>query len=348
MTKHELFMKIALNEARKYKGLTHPNPAVGALIVKNDKIISIGAHKKAGHDHAEVDAIKNAKENLYGSSLYVTLEPCNHFGKTPPCTKAIIEKGIKKVYIGALDKNPLMSGKSVEFLRKNGIEVYTDILREECEELNEDFFTFIEQKRPYITLKIALSLEGKYSFEDKNLKWITSEKARNFSHFFRKEASAIGVGINTILEDNPFLNVRLRDTSYKKIVIFDKYGDFESLLKKELNILKNKEPIYVINPKIDKALDNIEFIKIPLEKDFFNLEKLYEALTQKDIIHIFIEGGGKTLSYFINEEAFDRIIIFRAFSLFKEGKFLDIKKYIPLNIYKKIDFEKEDLIILKK
>lgn len=204
----QYFMELALRLARERKGLTHPNPTVGCVIVKDGKVIAQANHERAGLPHAEAKALSIAGESARGSTLYVTLEPCTHFGRTPPCVDAIIKAGVKRVVIATLDPNPLVSGKGVQRLKEAGIEVTVGVLEEEAKRLNEDFFTYITKGRPYITLKFAQSLDGSLATKDYHSKWISSEESRKYAHRLRAEASAVLVGINTVLRDNPSLTVR--------------------------------------------------------------------------------------------------------------------------------------------
>ncbi len=223
----EKFMCLAISQAKKAFAWTHPNPQVGAVIVSSvesgEKILTTGYHHNYGNLHAERDALKNAFENgidVKGSTLYVTLEPCCHFGKQPPCTQAIIESGIKNVVIGSRDPNPLVNGKGVKILEDAGINVIQDFLRDECDEINRIFFHFIKFKTPYIIVKYAMSADGETSCAGGNSKWITGELARKNVHKTRANVMAVMTGINTVLKDDPLLNVRLDDDEN------DEFDDF--------------------------------------------------------------------------------------------------------------------------
>lgn len=214
----EKFMRLAISQAKKAFAWAHPNPQVGAVIVSSvesgEKILALGYHHNYGNLHAERDALKNASLagiDVKGSSLYVTLEPCCHFGKQPPCTQAIIESGIKNVVIGSRDPNPLVNGKGVKILEDAGINVIQDFLRDECDEINRIFFHFIKFKTPYVIVKYAMSADGETSCANGNSKWITGEAARKNVHKTRANVMAVLTGINTVLKDNPLLNVRLDD-----------------------------------------------------------------------------------------------------------------------------------------
>ncbi|CNE87287.1 riboflavin biosynthesis protein RibD [Streptococcus agalactiae] len=209
MMKKEDYMALALKEAEKGMGFVAPNPLVGAVIVKDDRIISKGYHKRFGDLHAERQAIKNADEDISGSTLYVTLEPCCHVGKQPPCTEALIKSGIKKVVVGSLDPNPLVSGKGIALLRKEGLNVEVGILREECDALNERFIFHMTYKQPFVYLKYAMTLDGKIATKTGDSKWISNEHSRQSVQKLRQKCSAIMVGINTVLADNPRLTCRI-------------------------------------------------------------------------------------------------------------------------------------------
>lgn len=208
----ERYMKQAISLAQKGLGWTNPNPMVGAVIVKNGKVIGEGYHRKYGELHAERDALRNCTESAAGATIYVTLEPCCHQGKQPPCTEAIIQSGITRVVIGSLDPNPLVSGKGVEILRKHNIQVDDRLVcNEECIAMNYVFFHYIRNKQPYMIVKYAQTLDGKIATHNGLSKWITGEKARERVHMDRHRYSAIMVGVNTVIKDDPMLNCRCQD-----------------------------------------------------------------------------------------------------------------------------------------
>ncbi len=321
MTKDEYYMRLALEEAYKYKGQTHPNPAVGALIVKDDRIISTGAHQKAGTDHAEIVALKNAKESVKDATMYVTLEPCSFHGKTPPCCPAIISSGIKRVVIGSVDPNPKVSGKGIEWLTSAGVEVKVGVLKKECDKLNEDFFVYITQKRPFVTLKCAMSMDGYLAKEDGESKWITSEKARQLAHLHRKYSSAIMVGINTVLKDNPELTVRLEGNTYQPYtIIIDPNLDTPL----DANVFKKgyDKVIIITNPNSDKR-KRFEDLSIRLlELESLDINAILKALYELNIMHIFVEGGAYTISRFLESNIWDKMLIFRGYKFIGHGKSL--------------------------
>lgn len=215
------FMEKAIALAKKGRGRVSPNPMVGAIIVKNDNIIGEGYHESFGEAHAERNAIANCTESPKGADLYVTLEPCCHFGKTPPCTRAIIEAGISRVFIGSADHNPLVAGKGVMELRANGIIVKESVCIEECDKLNEVFFHYIKTKRPFVTLKYAMSVDGKIATYKGESKWISGEKSRNKVQETRSLVGSIMVGIGTALQDDPLLNCRISGGNQPLRIICD-------------------------------------------------------------------------------------------------------------------------------
>lgn len=203
------YMKRALELAKRGIGYTSPNPMVGAVIVKDGEIIGEGWHERYGDLHAERNALKNCKGSPQGADMYVTLEPCCHYGKQPPCVEAVIEAGIKRVFVGSKDPNPLVAGKGVKILREHGIEVVEDVLKDECDRLNEVFFYYIQTKHPYVVMKYAMTMDGKIATYSGLSKWITGEKAREHVQNLRHRYKAIMVGIGTVLADDPLLTCRI-------------------------------------------------------------------------------------------------------------------------------------------
>lgn len=282
------FLKETLKLAKKGAGWVNPNPMVGTLIVKSGKVISTGYHKKAGLPHAEIEAITHARSDLAkleGTTLYVNLEPCVHFGKTPPCVDEIIRSGIKRVVCSTLDPNPRVSGKGMTALKKAGIEVELGKLADKAQVLNEAFFTFHEKKRPFIAIKFAASLDGKIATSTGDSKWITNEKARNYARSLRGKYQAILVGVNTLIKDDPHLGVRIRGKKDPVRVIPS------SGLHPNAQVLRDQNFI-VINTK--SILD------------------LLSLLREKEIISILVEGGGKTLGSFIDAKVVDKVYAFHA------------------------------------
>jgi len=281
MTPNEIYIKRCFQLAENGLGLVAPNPLVGCVIVHNDKIIAEGFHQNYGGNHAERNAILHVEDEnlLRESTLYVNLEPCSHFGKTPPCADFIIEKKIPKVVVANLDSNPEVCGKGIERLRNAGIEVITGVLEDEGRFLNRRFFTFIEKKRPYIILKFAQSLDGfMYNETDR---WITNEAMRNLVHKWRSEEPAIMVGTNTILVDNPQLNVRAYFGKNPLRITVDKYQK----LPKGLHFFDNSQPT-----KIYQTTD---------------LSEILNDLHSQKIQALIVEGGAKLLQNFIEKNLWD-------------------------------------------
>ncbi len=208
---HEKYMREAIEIAKTALGHTAPNPLVGCVVVKDGRVISKACHERYGEFHAERNALLRCMEDTTGADLYVTLEPCCHQGKTPPCTDIIIEKGIKRVFVGSMDPNPLVAGHGVEILRNHGIEVVTGILADECDRMNDIFMYYITTKLPYVAMKYAMTLDGKIAAYTGDSKWVTSDKTREHVMFLRKKYTSILVGINTVLQDNPMLNCRMEN-----------------------------------------------------------------------------------------------------------------------------------------
>ena len=217
----EFYMRRAIELAKKGRGWTNPNPMVGAVIVKNGSIIGEGYHEKCGELHAERNAIASLTESAEGATLYVTLEPCCHYGKTPPCTEAILEQKIARVVIGSRDPNPKVSGKGAKILREAGVRVEEDFLREECDALNPVFFHYITTGLPYVAMKYAMTADGKIATKTGASKWISGEEARSLVHEMRHDYMAIMAGIGTVLADDPMLNVRLEGKKSPVRIICD-------------------------------------------------------------------------------------------------------------------------------
>lgn len=297
------YMRKALELAEMGAGFVNPNPMVGAIIVKNGKIIGEGYHRYFGGNHAEVDALNSTVEDPRDSTMYVTLEPCSHFGKTPPCVNAIIERGISKVVIAMLDPNPLVSGRGVEILKNNNIQVVTGVLEGEAKRLNEVFIKYITTKLPFCLMKSAMSIDGKTATESSDSKWITSSSSRIYVHRLRHRYSAIMVGINTVLTDNPKLTVRIPDFQGKnpiRIVI-----DSKCKTPLDSNAVKGISEAKTIIATTDLAdIDKIhkleslgvEVLIIPNKSGHVNLNILMKKLGEMAIDSILLEGGG-TLNY---------------------------------------------------
>lgn len=307
-------MRIAIQEAIKGSGFVNPNPLVGAVIVNDEKIISTGYHKKYGENHAEINAFENAENEVEGATMYVTLEPCSHYGKTPPCVDKIIEKKIKRVVIGMLDPNPLVSGNGINKLMNAGIEVECGVLEEECKKINEVFIKYITKKNPFVLLKNAMSLDGKIATKYGESKWITGEKSRVYVHELRNEFKGIMVGINTILTDDPMLNCRLDNGRNPIKIIVD--SSLRIPLEAKVLINEPEKTIIATTEKSDiNKINKIENLgaKVISVPDYFgkvNLNLLMEKLGELKIDGILLEGGG-TLNFSALESGIvDKVITF--------------------------------------
>lgn len=302
---HEFYIKRCIELAKKATGKTYPNPLVGAVIVHNGKIISEGFHQKAGENHAEINAINSVKnpELLPESTIYVSLEPCAHFGKTPPCSLKLKEIGFKKVVIGAMDSHDKVNGKGKKILMDAGIETISGILEKECRDVNKRFFTFHEKNRPYIILKWAESNDG---FIDKDFRptKISNELASQFVHQLRSEEHAILVGTNTALNDNPSLTTRLVEGRNPVRILID----FELKIPRDFKIYNDEAPTLVFNQEKDADEGNVEFTKI--SKENF-LEDLIKKLYENQIQSVLVEGGSRTLQTFIDANLWDETIIIK-------------------------------------
>lgn len=315
----ERFMSLALLLARRRKGLTHPNPTVGAVVVKKGEIVGLGWHEGAGKPHAEVVALEQAGKEAKGSTLYVTLEPCPHHGRTPPCTEAILRSGVSRVVIATLDPNPQVSGRGVERLRSEGVEVEVGVLEEEARLLNEDFFRFITSERPYVTLKLAQTLDGKVATLSGDSKWITSLESRKVAHRLRSEATAVLVGITTVLSDDPQLTVRHIPMKKKvlRVVI-----DPELEIPPDSKVLDTREgdTLLVHSADSGKAEKLKEMGVETLRMEKIDLKELLRYLKRRGVLHLLVEGGAYTVTQFLKERLFDRIVIFQAPKVLGEGK----------------------------
>lgn len=301
----EIYMKRCIELARKALGNTYPNPLVGSIIVHNSLIIGEGFHQKSGENHAEINAINSVekKDLLKESTIYVSLEPCSHFGKTPPCANKIIETGFKKVVIGTLDSHEKVNGKGKKLIEEAGIEVVSGVLEKECQELNKRFFTFHRKKRPFIILKWAESGDG---FLDQDFKptQIGNSLTKQFVHQLRSKEHAILVGTNTALTDNPALTTReITGRNPVRILI-----DFELKVPLNFNLYNNEAPTLIFNALKDSEEKNIKFIKI--EKENF-LENLIQKLYENQIQSVIVEGGSFTLQQFIDAGIWDAAIIIK-------------------------------------
>lgn len=288
MTRDEKFMQLALNEAIRGVGHVAPNPMVGALVVKNQQVLGVGYHQKYGEAHAEVNAIHSAKmANCQGATIYVTLEPCSTYGKTPPCTELIIKSGISRVVIGTLDPNPAHAGEAIKIFENANIEVTTSVLEQDCQKINESFFKYIQTQLPLVTLKMAMTLDGKIACQNGESKWITSEIARERVQFLRKNSEAILVGANTIRFDHPTLYPRNSDGT----IFSTKLKRFVASNSLTINELKKLYPV-----------DTPQIIELNSRTDW---DKFLQKLGKDKITSLLIEGGGELAASALENQAVD-------------------------------------------
>ncbi|MGL5356255.1 MAG: bifunctional diaminohydroxyphosphoribosylaminopyrimidine deaminase/5-amino-6-(5-phosphoribosylamino)uracil reductase RibD [Cetobacterium sp.] len=302
------FMNIAIEEAKKGIGFVNPNPLVGAVLVKNNKILSKGYHKIYGSSHAEVNAINKTKE-ANGATLYVTLEPCSHFGKTPPCTDLIISSKIKRCVIATLDSNPLVGGHGVNILKSAGIEVTVGILQKKAENLNKIFFKFIKEQIPYVFLKTAITLDGKIATRNFSSQWITNSLAREKVEKYRNLFSGILVGANTIIQDNPSLKCKnLKNNSPyrlildKDLILNDTYRVIQENIDKKTFIITHE---HNCNKKIFEHLKKNFQINFITFSDKENLKDILKKIGSRNIDSILVEGGSNVITSFFKENLFD-------------------------------------------
>lgn len=310
---HTLYMRRALELAEWGRGYVSPNPMVGCVIVHEDRIIGEGWHREFGGPHAEVHAV-NSVENqalLSESTVYVTLEPCAHWGKTPPCANLLVEKKVKKVIIAAVDSNPLVGGKGIEILKNAGIAVETGVLEEESRWQNRRFFTQIEKQRPYVILKWAQTQDGFVARENFDSKWISNSQSRQLVHKWRAEEDAILVGKNTAAYDNPRLDVRDWVGKNPIRVVLDSHLG----LPKNLNLFDQSIPTLIFNTVKSESIENLEWIRL----SEINPEVILKELHSRKIQSLIVEGGSQVLRQFIESGLWDEARVFTASAQFERG-----------------------------
>lgn len=315
----EKYMLICLELAKKGIGNVAPNPMVGCVIVYENEIIGEGYHQKYGENHAEVNAINSVsnKDLLKECTLYVNLEPCAHFGKTPPCSNLIIESKIPKVVVGCIDSFSKVAGKGIQKMKEAGIEVVVGVLEKESLDLNKRFFTFHNKKRPYIILKWAETKDGFIDVDRTKQttldNWITTQQSKKLAHQWRSEEQAIMIGTNTALNDNPQLNVReVVGKNPLRTVL-----DLNLRLPKILNVFDQSVPTLIINYQLHEKKENIEWIKVEKEKDV--ISQVLEVLYQKEIQSVIVEGGTQLLNTFITKNLWDEARVFIGNKYFING-----------------------------
>jgi len=313
----EKYMALACKLARRGEGKTSPNPMVGAVVIKAGRIIGTGYHKKSGAPHAEIAAFRNAESSLKGATLYVNLEPCAHYGKTPPCVDSIIAEKIRRVVIGAKDPNPLVKGKSIRLLKRQGVEVTCGVLEDRCRRLNEAFYTSMETGKPLVTLKAATSLDGKIACYTGRSKWISCAASREMGHRYRSLVDAILVGIGTVLKDDPQLTVRgIAGAKNPMRIIMDSRLRIPLTAK----ILRPEAPTLVVTTpaappekvvQLEKKGVSVKIFK-PNKKGRIPFSPLLRYLSRSERHHLMIEGGAGIYVSAFEEGIVDKCLFFIA------------------------------------
>ncbi|MDI6703400.1 MAG: bifunctional diaminohydroxyphosphoribosylaminopyrimidine deaminase/5-amino-6-(5-phosphoribosylamino)uracil reductase RibD [bacterium] len=307
----EKYMDLCLRLAKRGLGKTSPNPMVGAIVVKDRKIIGRGYHKKVGEPHAEVIALKKAEKDASGSTLYVNLEPCSHFGRTPPCTKKIIEHGIKRVVVGLLDPNPKVSG--IKELKDAGIEVEIGVLKEKASLLNEVYLKYITTKRPFVSIKAGMTIDGKIATRFGESKWITCEESRRFVHRLRSQFDAVLVGKETVIRDNPCLTIHSEGRKNPIRVVVDS----KCTVPIESRVFDGEAETIIVTTKLasPSKVDafkkkGVRVLRVEDKKGRVDLEDLMERLGKREITSILVEGGAEINASLLENRLVDKIMFF--------------------------------------
>nr|WP_309101087.1 bifunctional diaminohydroxyphosphoribosylaminopyrimidine deaminase/5-amino-6-(5-phosphoribosylamino)uracil reductase RibD [Fredinandcohnia onubensis] len=315
------YMNLAINVAKAGVGQTTPNPVVGAVIVNDGRVVGIGAHLKSGEPHAEVHAVRMAGDKAQNATAYVTLEPCSHHGKTPPCADLLITSKVKRVVVATTDPNPLVAGKGIAKLKEAGIEVEVGVCKEQADALNAVFFHYLDKKRPFVTLKSATTLDGKIATVTGESKWITGEAARQDVHLYRSIHDAILVGVNTVLMDNPSLTTRLPNGTGKNPIRVILDSKLRTPLDSQIvNDGKAETWIIVSNQVNQEKMNEFSGKKgvriIQLQEDNLAISTMLTRLGEEGISSIFVEGGAEVNGSFLKEKAINQVIVYLAPKLF--------------------------------
>ena len=311
---HERWMRRALLLARKGRGRASPNPMVGAVLVKRGKVVAEGYHAKAGEAHAEIEVLRKAGKEARGSTLYVTLEPCAHYGKTPPCAPAVIQAGVKRVVVGMVDPNPLVKGKGISILKKAGIDVRVGTLEEQCRTLNEAFCKYILMKEPFVILKVAATLDGKIATRNGESKWISTDASRRLVHRLRSEVDAVVVGVGTVLKDDPLLTARIRGGRDPVRVVLDSHLRIPEDAK--ILGLSSSKTLIATTPLAPKEkMDRLEkagtqVLLIESRDGKVDLRALLSTLGAMGMMSILVEGGSQVNGSFLDEGLIDKFLFF--------------------------------------
>jgi diaminohydroxyphosphoribosylaminopyrimidine deaminase / 5-amino-6-(5-phosphoribosylamino)uracil reductase len=313
------FMRLALREARKGLGRTSPNPAVGAIIVRDGIVVASGYHMRAGLPHAEVEALSRLGNRCPGGTLYVTLEPCNHVGKTPPCTQAILKSGIRKVVVGMKDPNPEVTGGGCAFLEAHGIDVAVGVLEAECRRLNEDFLKFVMDSRPFVIAKVAMTLDGWTATSTGHSKWITNEKSRAFVHRLRDRVDAVMVGIGTVLADDPSLTARLKKGRGRDPVRIIVDTHLRTPRNAKVVTQHSSACTLIVTGEGAEAADTRPFqgngvstYACPMHNGKIDLKALMKRLGEMSVMSLLVEGGAAVTGSMLREKLIDKFYIFKA------------------------------------
>ena len=314
------FMRLALAEARKGVGKTSPNPAVGAVVVYKGKVLAKGYHKRAGEAHAEVVALEKINYKAKGGTLYVTLEPCNHYGRTPPCTHAILRAGVSRVVVGMQDPNPDVKGGGCRYLEEHGVQVKVGVLEKECRRLNEVYVKFVTTRHPFVVLKSAVTLDGWMATRSGHSKWITGPAARRYVHRLRQASDAVMVGAGTVVKDDPLLTARDVASSAKQPLRIVVDNGLHSPISAKIFTTAGDVPTTVVvgikcraTAKL-KSLEKlgVSIVRCPLKRGMIDLNALMDILGGMEIQSLLVEGGARLNYSLIRERLVDKLIIFLA------------------------------------
>ena len=314
------YMKLAIELAKKGAGYVNPNPMVGAVIVKDNRIIGQGYHETFGGMHAERNALKNCRESPIGSTLYVTLEPCCHYGKTPPCTEVIIGSGITRVVVGTLDCNPIVSGKGVKILEKNNIQVDVGILEKECQQLIKVFRKYVTKHIPYVFMKYAMTLDGKIATYTNQSKWVSGEEARKQVHQLRHKVTAIMVGVNTVIQDNPLLTCRLENGKNPIRIVCD--TNLRTPITSKIIKTANDIKTYIATSSSDESKIGLyrkygcEIIHTKKKGNHIDLMNLMQCLGNMQIDSLLLEGGSAMNWSALEQQIVDEVQVYIAPKIF--------------------------------
>lgn len=334
-TDDRTYMELALAEAREALGRTSPNPPVGAVLVRDGVVVARGHTAPAGGPHAEIVALKAAGEKARGATLYTTLEPCSHQGRTGPCTTAITEAGVGRVVVGSRDLNPLVSGRGIQKLRRAGIEVLPGVLESVCDRHNAPFFTWVRRHRPYVVLKAASTLDGRIATRTGDSRWVTGPAARARSHEWRDQLDAILVGAGTVTADDPRLNARPEGRAGRDPIRVVLDGKLSTDPAAKIYRLRSKAPTWLVvgekvpEAKVEpfRALPRVEVIRLPAVRGRIDPADLLAELARREVVSVLVEGGGKVHGAFLEAGLVDEVRVFLAPKVLGEGpSWLDLGK----------------------